>query len=414
MAGKRLLILDDDPLIGQTIQFIAEDAGFDSHFTDEPGEFFQKLQDWGPTHIALDLVMPQMDGVEVMVELSRLGVDARIIITSGVGSRVLDAARRSATEHGLDFAGALAKPFSPARLQALLTAEPDNRAHPGDGGVRSPPHRMQEKPAFRVTAEALEHALANRQLRLDYQPKIRCNTGEIAGFEALVRWHHPEAGLVMPDRFIPFAEENGYMERLTEEVLEQALGWFYRFMADSGGPTGNTGGGESLEPHVSINLSARNLKDMQFADRVAAKCQELGLETRHVIFELTETSAMEDPVISLDLLTRLRVKGFSLSIDDFGTGFSSMVQLVRLPFSELKVDKSFVINAMTSEESRTIIRSTVELGQSLGLRVTAEGVENAQTLDLLRDIGCDLAQGYHIARPMSEDALGDWLNERKS
>jgi len=163
---------------------------------------------------------------------------------------------------------------------------------------------------------------------------------------------------------------------------------------------------------LSVNISARTLTDFQIVDRIAARCLETGIDPALVSLELTETSAMEDPVMSLDLLTRFRMKGFQLSLDDFGTGYSSMLQLVRLPFSEIKVDKSFVMTAMRSQESRTVVKSVVDLGHSLGLSVTAEGVEDVQTLDYLRSIGCDRAQGFFIGRPMNEDAVATWRAER--
>ncbi|HSP01151.1 MAG TPA: EAL domain-containing protein, partial [Thioalkalivibrio sp.] len=167
----------------------------------------------------------------------------------------------------------------------------------------------------------------------------------------------------------------------------------------------------SSDLSLSVNISARTLNDLGLIDRLVERCQRLQIHPASLIFELTETSAMDDPITSLDLLTRLRMKGFHLSIDDFGTGFSSMVQLVRLPFSEIKVDKSFVMTAMESRESRTVIRSIVELGHGLGLRCTAEGVETQEALEYVTEVGCDLAQGYHIARPMpGEDALA-WMTE---
>src|SRR5690606_11410137 len=148
-------------------------------------------------------------------------------------------------------------------------------------------------------------------------------------------------------------------------------------------------------------------------DRLTVLCREHEVEPGNVILELTETSAMEDPVSSLELLTRLRLRGFRLSIDDFGTGYSSMVQLVKLPFSELKVDKSFVITARESEESRAVIRSVVSLGMSLGLIVTAEGIEDEDTQQFLRNIGCTLAQGYLFARPLTGDQVLGWLTARE-
>ncbi len=393
----RLLILDDDSAIGQTILNMADAIGLSARFTAEPTEFFSMLENWDPTHIALDLVMPQMDGVEVLGQLSIRSCRARIIITSGVGHRVLDAAGRSAVEHGLDIAGVLSKPFSSAALRELLTqnfkaAGTFEKAAAGDGA------QVSKHAPFHVTTAELGRALARRDLKVFYQPKVACDGGALAGFEALVRWLHPERGLIPPDLFVPFAETHGLIDVLTDQVLDQSLEWF-----SANFPTG--------EATLSVNLSARTLKDRQFVERLAARCLQRNVAPRRLIFELTETSAMEDPVASLDLLTRLRMKELQLSIDDFGTGYSSMLQLVRLPFSEIKVDKSFVMTAMQSQESRTLIKSIIDLGHNLGLRTTAEGVEDRPTMDYLKSVGCDLAQGYFIARPMPGDEAVAWATQ---
>ncbi len=402
MDDRRLLILDDDPMTGKTIQQIAEFAGLEVCFTPDPNRFFALLHDWHPTHIALDLVMPTMDGMQVMARLAKLSCRAKIIITSGVGSRVLDAAGRSATEHGLDIAGVLAKPFSPPQLRAMLL---------GHGGAVSSP-LSAEAPAYppEITLADLHQALNRQEFVLAYQPKVLCATGELAGVEALVRWAHPSYGLLPPGRFIPLAESCDLIDRLTDQVIDQALAWFEPLCA----------GATQLSPTtrdrlmLAVNISARTLTNVALFERVQERCQGHRVHPTRLIFELTETSAMDDPVASLNLLTRLRMIGFHLSIDDFGTGFSSMLQLVRLPFSEIKVDKSFVMTAMTSSESRTVVKFIVDLGHSLGLRCTAEGVEDAKTLEYLTNIGCDLAQGYYIARPLTGDDFCLWLASRPS
>lgn len=397
MRHGRLLILDDEPSIGELIQSVGERAGFEARSTTDPDEFFRIVEQWGPTHIVLDLVMPHMDGVEVLTQLARRGCDARIVISSGVGGRVLDAAGRAAREHGLDIVGILSKPFSVDALVGLLRKAPAKE----DG--RTAKRGAPADAAPDVTIAALRGAIERREIAAFYQPKVACRTGELAGFEALVRWWHPERGLMSPDRFIPLAESSGLVDALTEIVLAQALEW-YRSSIPNGRQDSRT--------TVSVNLAARTLRDVTFVDRITEKCEAMGVAPGSLTFELTETGAMEDPVSSLSLLTRLRMKGFNLSIDDFGTGYSSMLQLVRLPFSEIKVDKSFVMTAMQSEESRAVVKSIVDLGHSLGLLATAEGVEDAQTLRFLEKIGCDLAQGYHIARPMAAEAMSAWWRDR--
>ena len=218
------------------------------------------------------------------------------------------------------------------------------------------------------------------------------------GFEALVRWFHPDAGLIMPDRFIPLAESSGLIGELTEQIFDLGLSWLARHFPKS-------------ELRLSVNISAKNLGDLHLVDRVSCLARQHDIHPCRLIFEVTETSAMDDPMASLNLLTRFRVKGFHLSLDDFGTGYSSMVQLVRLPFTEIKVDRSFVMAAMQSQESRAIIKSIVDLSHSLGLQATAEGVEDGPTLDFLMEIDCDLAQGYFIARPMPGETVAGWIAE---
>ena len=203
----------------------------------------------------------------------------------------------------------------------------------------------------------------------------------------------------MPDRFIPIAEETGLIDELSAQVFDQSLEWFSNAF-----PLG--------ELKLSLNISAKSLVDLHLVDSLFDLCRKYYLASDRIVLELTETSAMTDPILSLDLMTRFRVKGFQLSIDDFGTGFSSMVQLARLPFSEIKVDRSFVMNARQSQESRTIIKSVIDLGHSLGLVTTAEGVEDAETFDYLNGLGCDLAQGYLIARPMPGETARSWTEQR--
>jgi EAL domain-containing protein (putative c-di-GMP-specific phosphodiesterase class I) len=394
MAKRSILILDDDAAVGQTIQWLAESLGFEAEFVIRPEEFFLRLEQKSPEIITIDLVMPELDGVEIMRLLAERKTRAKIVISSGMGSRVLEAAQRSALEHGLSILGVISKPISREALRLLV----------GDGNECQQPASAEEQSAhkdeFEVTKSDLQNALDRHEFVMVYQPKIECRSGATAGFEALVRWKHPDRGIVMPDDFIPIAENVGLIDALTGQIFELSLEWFSQSFPQS-------------NPKLSLNISAKSLVAIQMADSLSALCQRFQIDPERIVLELTESSAMVDPILSLDLLTRLCMKGFQLSIDDFGTGFSSMVQLVRLPFSEIKVDKSFVMQAQLSSESRSVIKSIVELGHSLGLVVTAEGVENLKTLDYLNSLGCDLAQGYFIARPMPGEAARNWVEQRK-
>jgi EAL domain-containing protein (putative c-di-GMP-specific phosphodiesterase class I)/FixJ family two-component response regulator len=394
MTNRRILILDDDATIGQTFQWIAESLGFEAEFVSQSDAFFRKLDCFSPDIITIDLIMPGLDGVEIMRLLAERKCRAKIIIASGMGSRVLDAAERSALEHGLDIVGIISKPISQEALRTLIGEESERRQQPS----------LKKHSAISVeseiTKEDLQLALDRDEFVVVYQPKIDCKSGAPAGFEALARWKRPDRGILMPSSFVPVAEEAGLIDALTIKIFDQSLEWFSRAF-----PEGKL--------KLSLNISAKSLVDLHLADSLFELCRTHQIDSERIVLELTETSAMVDPTLSLDLLTRFRVKGFQLSIDDFGTGFSSMVQLVRLPFSEIKVDKSFVMHAQQSREALTVIKSIIDLGHSLGLTTTAEGVEDFDTFNYLNNLGCDLAQGYFIARPMSGEAIRRWVAQRK-
>jgi len=382
----RVLILDDEPAIGRCIALLAKHLEVDSISVSRPNDFFGEVERWKPTHIIVDLVMPDVDGVEVLQQLAQRGCDSRIAISSGLGSRVLNAARQSATEHGLDMAGVLPKPLTVSALRDFLFGSKDLL----DSAIRNRP------PKAPITHDDLLSAIEYHEFRLAFQPKIDCKTRVLVGFETLVRWHHPTMGIVMPDQFIPLSEQLGLIGPITQQVVDQALSWY-----------ASTPAVQRLS--ISINISAKTLGDLEFTDWLDKMCREAEIPNDVVVLEITETATMVDQLSALDMFTRLRVKGFHVSIDDFGIGHSSLAMLARLPFSEIKVDKAFAMTAGTSEESKAIIRSTVSLGHSLNLIVVAEGVEDEETLNFLCDIGCDFAQGYYIARPLSGDQFLEWM-----
>jgi diguanylate cyclase len=265
------------------------------------------------------------------------------------------------------------------------------------GFVLFDPRQDQHSPRRLALLGELRRALEQRQLLLHYQPKVDAHSGQLLGVEALVRWQHPEHGLVPPDEFIPLAERTGLIGPLTHYVLDEALRQG-RQWSDAG-----------HKLSVSVNVSARRLLDLQFPDEVAALLERHQLPAEQLVIELTESTIMADPVHALDILTRLNTMGVQLSIDDFGTGYSSMAYLKHLPVHELKVDRSFVSQMLQSSSDAVIVHSTIDLGRNLGLRVVAEGVENALTLQQLGLLGCHAVQGYHISRPIAPDDLTSWL-----
>nr|WP_239521124.1 bifunctional diguanylate cyclase/phosphodiesterase [Blastococcus saxobsidens] len=253
-----------------------------------------------------------------------------------------------------------------------------------------------------LDAEAPEHltlfgdlrrAIREGELVVHYQPRVALAGGRVLGVEALVRWQHPVHGLVPPAQFVPLAEQTGLVQPLTEAVLDQALAACRRWH-DQG-----------LRLTVSVNLSARSLLDVGLPDRVAELLARHELPADRLELEITESAAMKDPVRALDVLHRLRDLGLELSVDDYGTGHASLAYLSRLPVSTLKIDRSFVQTMELDASDRTIVRSTIDLAHSLGLRVVAEGVETRATWDELAVLGCDAAQGYWLARPLPEAEL---------
>ena len=247
---------------------------------------------------------------------------------------------------------------------------------------------------------AFERALARDQLHMAYQPTIALADGSLSRVEALVRWDDPKLGKVEPSRFVALAEENGWIDELTIWGLGTILDQ-WRVWHDSG-----------IDTHIAFNISAISLQRLDFPDLVERLCRSLGVPTDRITLELTEGATQ--PLIKLmDTLTRFRIKGIGLAIDDFGTGYSTLLQLRRLPFTEVKIDRAFVGDVERSKDSALIVKTIIDLAQGLGLSATAEGVETAAQLTAVRSMGCDLAQGYLIAAPLAPDTLAGWIEDFK-
>lgn len=242
----------------------------------------------------------------------------------------------------------------------------------------------------------LAHAIDAGELVLHYQPKVDLTTGRMAGAEALVRWQHPTLGLLAPARFVPLAERTRLIKPLTFEVLRQAA-LQARVWHDAGVPL-----------PIAVNVSAINLDDMDFVEQVGRLLQEAGTPKGLIELEVTETALMRDPERARLCIQHLNELGVRMSIDDFGTGYSSMAYLRKLAVAKIKIDKSFVLDMGVNRNDSVIVRSIIDLGHSLGLKVVAEGVENAESLSTLTHLGCDFAQGYHLARPLDITAFNLW------
>ena len=373
----RLLVIDDEEDICDTIAEIASARGFDVATISDPAEVSDKLTHFTPDLVMLDLMMPGTDGVELL----RLLVDrvrtAKICLMSGSDQRVLNSARRLGSAHGLDVVAALEKPIDIAVLRATLDQM--------SGSGKTQP------------STDLAHAIALGQLILYYQPVIEMATRRVKGVEALIRWAHPTRGILPPSEFLEQIVSEGLMQPMTDHVLTtgilQAARWHHA--------------GETLT--ISINITASSLLELNLPDRLAEMCKQQKLPPECLVLEVTETEAMRDVTRTMDVLLRMRIRNIGVSIDDFGTGHSSLRELQRMPFSELKIDKSFVLDMANNKDCAVIVNSILDLGHNLGLKVIAEGVEDVRIWRMLVEKGCDFAQGFYMAKPMPPEEFNRWL-----
>lgn len=245
----------------------------------------------------------------------------------------------------------------------------------------------------------LRQAIEREQLHIYYQPKISIKTGQLYGAEALVRWNHPRHGFISPDEFIPMAERTRMIKHLTTWALKKTFRQCAEWRK------------QGMDLIVSVNLSARDLHDPELPDIVAGIAASMGINPAWMMLEITESSIMSDPERSLDIILRLHDMGYKLSIDDFGTGYSSLAYLKKMPLTELKIDKSFVIDMLNNENDAVIVKATINLAHNLGLQVTAEGVETQQAMGLLREYACDIAQGYLFSKPVALDEFNQWIRD---
>ncbi|HEY3517194.1 MAG TPA: EAL domain-containing protein, partial [Gammaproteobacteria bacterium] len=365
---NRLLIVEQDAAAVDLIGKVAKNAGYAVASAASGASFVQLLDSFQPSLVVMDPNLPDVDGVELLTSLATRACTANILLLGSADERIHAAAQELRASRGLATPGTLEKPLAAPELATKLTALL---------------HRSAE-----LDADDLRRGIASGEFVPYYQPKIsRVDGGWVVdGVEALARWQHPSCGLVMPTRFIPLAERTGLIADLTSTMLNAALRQVREWQE------------LGLRLTCAVNLPPSLITDLSFPDRVAALLAENGVDGRQLVLEITETATIQNPTATMAILTRLRVKRIALALDDFGTGYSSLTQLFEMPFSELKIDKSLVMNVPSKREANTMIASLIELGHNLGLKICAEGVESRAALDLLGAIGCDRCQGYFISR----------------
>jgi diguanylate cyclase (GGDEF)-like protein len=343
----------------------------------------------------------RLGGDEFAVLLPGAGIDN----AQAIGARILRALEQplSLDDQTVDIGagvGIAGYPMHGADAEALLSmAEVAmyNAKQRNDGAVVYDPMIDKSSETSLSLLTELRNAIERHEFRLHVQPKMKLDTGEVVGVESLVRWLHPVRGNVFPDEFIPFAEQTGFIRVLTRWVLEQSAA-LCRDMAAQG-----------IFLKVSVNLSTRDLLDQDLPGKFGDILRRHQVAPGSFCLEITESAIMDDPIRAQQTLERLHAMGVELSIDDFGTGYSSLAYLKRLPVDELKIDKSFVLNMENDIGDTKIVRSTIDLGHNMGLRVVAEGIETEAVWRLLAALGCDEGQGYFMSRPIPGDKLVEWI-----
>jgi len=349
-----------------------------------------------PMYLVLtDLEMPGMDGIELTYQLRERRLAEHLIVVSARDPRLLEIIENMACEDAsIGLLGTLLKPVQLESLTQLL-CKAGGRSD--DCMPASTAPQQQVAPA---TLEELAAALERQEFLPFFQPKIAMANGQLKGVEALARWQHPQRGLLAPVHFIDTLEGHPLMADFTlalvRQVLQRMLDW-------------QQAGLPSLT--VSVNLSAENLADRAFIDRLTGQVMDFGVTPASLVWEVTETSVMRQLSQALTNMGRLRLMGFGLAMDDFGIGYSSMQQFARCPFTELKIDRAFVNGATQWPNRHMVLKSALDLGQSLGVATVAEGVETVEDWKLLRDLGCDMAQGYLLAKPMPAEELVGWMRQ---
>ncbi len=388
----RVVVLDDSEPIAQSVAVMAGARGWDARAVTHEAEFQELIRAAPPELIILDLQLGDSDGVEQLRFLRAIGYGGAIVLMSGFDARVLESAQRIGEALGLAIVAVIQKPASAQQVGDVLAAIERNPI-----AAVSPTVEGQSA-AGSVTPADVATALDAGRMELHLQPIVSARDHTVTAAEALIRWQDPLLGEVAPERFILAAEQDAALiDRLTMWVVESAVGCHRRLA------------GYGLSVRVSVNLSVRSLRARDFPDRIADVLAYMSAPRDAIGLEITESAAMDDLEASADVLTRLRLKGFPVALDDFGTGHWSLTALRRLPFSAIKIDKSFVADVETSVDSLSIVRSVVRLARDLGLESVAEGVASAETARLLTELGIDYLQGHYFSPSLPVGEFAAWL-----
>ena len=379
----RLLVVDDDTLQCRIIEAVASQMKIAVTCVGSFEAATNMLLNRPFDCISVDLSLGDRSGIELLRAISILETVPRVIIISGCDERVLNATVRMAIDVGIPDARSIAKPVDIACLRIALNALKQPCVRLQVAGEGSPD----------ISSDRLRQALTDKEIYAAFQPKIDLSNGRIIGCEALARWNCRDLGMVPPDIFIAAAERHHHINELTLLMLEDAIQANMELI--------------DLNPNfvMAVNISGSLISDAALPGQIERILDSSNMPAKNLLLEITETTAMADPGRAVDILLNLRLKGIGLSIDDFGTGYSSLSALARMPFNELKIDRSFVKNCVHDKDMWKIVSGSVSLAHSFGMTAVAEGIEDLETAEALAQINCDLGQGYLFAPALGKADL---------
>ena len=386
---KNVLVIDDEVFILEMIRDMLHQLGYQNVQIAQSVDEAMKLIQSKEKRVELvftDLNMPGVDGIELLRMFDQINYRGDLIIVSGEDEKTLALTETLARARNLSLLGKLAKPVNVERMQRLLCRK-------GYGGS----HRQKPTHKSEVTKDLLLTGLTNSEFEPWFQPKIDVLSQQPVAVEALARWPRELQGLVLPDDFIPVAEQNDMISELTLQIVEKAAGF------------GKLWRSQGVDLNIAINISMSSLHDPLFADRVYASILAQDKQVKNYSLEVTESRLIENLVTPLESLLRLRMKKLKLSIDDFGTGYSNMNHLKNLPFDELKIDRSYVQQYDDGGRNQCILECSIEVAHRLDMTVVAEGVETLDDWKRLCQLGCDQIQGYFVAKPMPGEMIPEWI-----
>ena len=390
---RRILIIDDDEFVCKVVAAqIRSLCAADVTTTFGDATTVRLLNEGGPFDLIIsDLAMPKFDGIQLMRLVAARQTSAALVFISSSSRKLLSVARELAVNRGLRVLPPLEKPLKRSDLYLTLLRFADD----------APNARKKRPPVSIPSIAELREALNQFEIEVYVQPQVYASNGQLYGVEALARWNSGTHGFVPPDIFVKMAEQHGMVDTLTDQILKKSLSACSAWKS------------AGIDTRISVNAPISSMSNLMLPDTVAALIDRFQLRADQLTMEITETGILTDEQRALDVLARMRLRGIGLAIDDFGCGHSTFQQIRRMPFSELKIDCSFVMNMFIDPDSRSIVRSSLDLARELDMHSVAEGVETIEHWDALAEMHCDVLQGYYIAKPFPAVQLPEWLARYK-